>query len=149
MVYAFEPLERNLLYLRRHLTLNKAKNCVVLEAAVCNKEGTHSFSAASWSSSMAHLSSDGEILVPTATLDRCIYGERRFRPPDILKIDVEGAEMEVLEGASRALTEFHPTIFLEIHGTQLHAEYSASLLAKGYRIEEGYGRLTATWRSVT
>jgi FkbM family methyltransferase len=149
MVYAFEPLERNLLYLRRHLTLNKVENCVVLEAAVCNKEGTRSFSAASWSSSMAHLSTDGETSVPSTSLDSCIYGERRFRAPDILKIDVEGAEMEVLEGASRALTEFHPAIFLEIHGTQLHADCRAFLLEKGYHIEEEYGRLTATWRSVT
>jgi FkbM family methyltransferase len=149
MVYAFEPLERNLLYLRRHLTLNKVENCVVLEVAVCNREGTRSFSAASWSSSMAHLSTDGETSVPSTSLDNCVYGERRFRPPDILKIDVEGAEMEVLEGASRVLTEFHPTIFLEIHGTQLHADCRAFLLEKGYHIEEGYGRLTATWRSVT
>jgi FkbM family methyltransferase len=149
MVYAFEPLERNLLYLRRHLTLNKIQNCVVLEAAVCNREGTRSFSAASWSSSMAHLSADGEISVPSTSLDSCIYGERHFRRPDILKIDVEGAEMEVLEGASRVLTETHPAIFLEIHGTQLHADCREFLSAMGYRIEEEYGRLTATWRSAT
>ena len=148
-VYAFEPLERNLLYLRRHLTLNKVESCVVIQAAVCNREGTRSFSAASWSSSMAHLSTDGEISVPSTTLDSCVYGEPRFRPPDIIKIDVEGAELEVLEGASRVLTEFHPVIFLEIHGTQLHAECSGFLLAKGYRIEEGYGRLTATRRTIT
>jgi FkbM family methyltransferase len=148
-VYAFEPLERNLLYLRRHLTLNNVGNCVILEMAVCNREGTRLFSVASWSSSMAHLSTDGELSVPSTTLDSCIYGERRLRPPDILKIDVEGAEMEVLEGASRVLAEFHPTVFLEIHGTQLHAECSASLLAKGYRVEEGYGQLTATWKSQT
>jgi FkbM family methyltransferase len=148
-VYAFEPLERNLVYLRRHLALNNVENCVILETAVSNREGTRPFSAASWSSSMAHLSTDGEKLVPSTTLDTCIYGDRGLRPPDIIKIDVEGAEIEVLEGASRVLTEFHPAIFLEIHGTQLHAECSASLLAKGYRIEEGYGQLTATWRSAT
>jgi FkbM family methyltransferase len=148
-VYVFEPLERNLLYLRRHLTLNNVQNCVILETAVCNREGTRPFSAAAWNSSMAHLSPDGEILVPSTTLDSCIYGEKGLRPPDIIKIDVEGAEFEVLEGAGRTLAEFHPTIFLEIHGAQLHAECRASLLAKGYRIEEGYGQLTATWRSIT
>jgi hypothetical protein len=57
--------------------------------------------------------------------------------------------MEVLEGARRVLTAFHPTIFLEIHGTELHAECRAFLLAKGYHIEEGYGQLTATLRSDT
>jgi FkbM family methyltransferase len=146
-VYAFEPLERNLLYLRRHLTLNNVQNCVILERAVSNREGTCPFSAAAWNSSMAHLSPDGEILVPATSLDSCIYGEGRLRPPDIIKIDVEGAEFEVLEGASRALTEFHPTIFLEIHGTQLHADCRAFLSAKGYSTEEAYAQLTATWKA--
>ena len=70
-----------------------------------------------------------------------------IRPPDIIKIDVEGAEFEVLEGASRALTEFHPTIFLEIHGTQLRADCRALLSAKGYSTEEAYAQLTATWKA--
>jgi hypothetical protein len=96
---------------------------------------------------MSRLSPDGEILVPSTTLDNCVYGEERLRPPDIIKIDVEGAEFEVLEGASRALTEFHPTVFLEIHGTQLHADCRDFLLAKGYSIEEAYAQLTATRRS--
>jgi len=148
-IYAFEPLQRNLLYLRRHLTLNNVRNCVILEAAVCNREGTRRFSAAAWHPSMAHLSRDGEIVVPSTTIDSCIYGGKGLRPPNIIKIDVEGAEFEPLEGASRALAEFHSTIFLEIHGTQLHADCRASLLAKGYRIEERYGQLTAAWRSAT
>jgi FkbM family methyltransferase len=143
-VYAFEPLGRNLQYLRRHITLNNLQNCTVLEEAVCNQEGTRSFSAAAWESSMARLSPDGEIRVPSTTLDSCIYGERRLRPPDILKIDVEGAELEVLEGSHRALAEFHPAIFLEIHGTQLHADCRAFLSKKGYHLDEAYGQLLAT-----
>jgi FkbM family methyltransferase len=145
-VYAFEPLERNLRYLRRHVALNNSQNCVVLEKAVCNREGKLPFSAAAWNPSMARLSPDGEILVPATTLDTCIYGEMGLRPPDIIKIDVEGAEFEVLEGATRAISEFHPTIFLEIHGTQLHADCCAFLLRSGYNVGERYGQLTATWR---
>jgi len=64
MVYAFEPLERNLTYLRRHLILNDVQNCLILETAVCNMEGTRRFSAASWDFSMGRLSPEGEILVP-------------------------------------------------------------------------------------
>ena len=149
MVYAFEPLERNLKYLRGHVTLNNLKNCIIMETAVSNSEGTRPFSAAGWDPSMGRLSPDGEILAASTTLDNCIYGERRLRPPDVIKVDVEGAEFEVLEGASKALAEFHPTIFLEIHGTQPHADCRAFLLAKGYRVEEGYGQITAIWRPVT
>ena len=95
---------------------------------------------------MGHFSPEGEMLVPSTTLDSCIYGEKGLRPPSVVKIDVEGAELEVLHGASRALSEFHPKIFLEIHGTQLHSDCRAFLTARGYSIEEGYGRLTATWK---
>src|SRR4029077_15489340 len=87
-VYAFEPLPHNLRHLRRHVALNNLQNCTVLDEAVCNEVGTRSFSAAPFHSSMARLASDGELRVPSTTLDRCIYGEKRLRPPSVLKIDV-------------------------------------------------------------
>jgi FkbM family methyltransferase len=145
-VYAFEPLDRNVRYLRRHMTLNHVQNCVILETAVGNTEGTRRFAEASKDFSMGHFSSGGEMLVPSTTLDSCIYGEKGLHPPSVAKIDVEGAELEVLQGASRALSEFHPKIFLEVHGTQLHSDCRAFLAAKGYSIEEEYGHLTATWK---
>jgi FkbM family methyltransferase len=143
-VYAFEPLPRNLKYLRKHISLNRLRNCTVFEQAVCNHEGTRSFSGTALESSMARLSDDGELLVPSTTLDTCIYGQKRLLPPDIIKIDVEGAEMEVLQGSQQSIAEFRPAIFLEIHGTQLHADCRAFLSKMDYHIEEGYGELTAT-----
>ena len=143
-VYAFEPLERNLEYLRQHIALNNLQNCTVFGQAVCNEEGTRSFSAATMESPMAHLSPNGELLVPSTTLDSGIYGPRRLGPPDIIKIDVEGAELEVLQGSHRALAEFHPTIFLEIHGTQLHADCRAFLSRMSYHLDEEYGLMIAT-----
>jgi FkbM family methyltransferase len=143
-VYAFEPLERNLQYLRRHISLNQLQNCTVLAEAVCNQDGTRSFSSAALDSSMARLSLEGELVVPSTTLDSCIYGTRGLPPPDIMKIDVEGAELEVLEGSRRTLDEFHPAIFLEVHGTQLHADCRALLSKMGYHIDEAYGQMIAT-----
>ena len=144
IVYAFEPQERNLQFLRRHMTLNHVENCEIFAAALSNSEGTRRFAAAHWESSMGRLSAEGELVVPSTTLDACIYGEKRLRPPNILKIDVEGGELEVLEGANRVLMEFHPAVFLEVHGTELHAQCRALLAGKGYRLEEAYGRITAT-----
>src|SRR6267143_2966592 len=145
-VFAFEPLERNVRYLRRHMQLNGVENCVVLQTAVCNEEGTRQFSGASWDSHMGRLSTEGEILVPSITLDNCIYGEKGLPPPNVLKIDVEGAEMELLQGANRALAEFHPKIFLEMHSGQLYSDCREFLAAKGYRMEEKYTHVKATWR---
>ena len=143
-VYAFEPLERNLHYLRRHISLNNLRNCTILAEAVGNLDGMRSFSASALESSMARLAPGGELLVPSTTLDTRVYGTQRLRPPHILKIDVEGAELEVLQGGYRTIAEFHPTIFLEIHGTQLHSDCRAFLSNIGYLIEESYAQITAT-----
>src|SRR5262249_54031836 len=117
----------------------------ILEAAVSNMDGTREFSAAPWDFSMGRLSPGGEIVVPSIALDSCIYGEKRFHPPEVIKIDVEGAELEVLLGGSRTFTEFHPLVFLEVHGTQLHADCRDFLTAKGYRVEERYGQIRGAW----
>jgi FkbM family methyltransferase len=144
-VYAFEPLARNLRYLHRHVAVNERKNCLIMEVAVSDTEGMQRFSAATWEQSMARLSRDGELEIPTVTLDRCIYGENGLRPPNVIKIDVEGAELLVLRGATRTLTEYHPWLFIEIHGTEQHRECREFLAAKGYRLREDYGRIIAIW----
>ncbi len=51
------------------------------------------------------------------TLD-AFTAERGLRP-DVIKIDVEGAEFRVLQGARRMLTEGAPLIFCEIHPQQM------------------------------
>jgi len=148
-VYAFEPLERNLRYLHGHVAMNQLQNCVVLEVAVSDKDGTQRFSAAAWHHCMGRLAPDGELEIPTVTLDHCIYGERQLRPPNVIKIDVEGAELPVLQGTSRALTEYHPSVFVETHGDQRHVDCCKFLAAKGYRLKDEYCRITATWEPKT
>lgn len=53
-----------------------------------------------------------EIEVPTTSLD-AIVSERRITHLDVLKCDVEGAELLVLAGASRVLGELRPLVLLE------------------------------------
>lgn len=144
-VYAFEPAQRNLRYLHRHVELNHAQNCLILESAVSNTDGMCRFSAAPWDFSMGHLAPDGELPVPSVTLDTCVYGEKALRPPEVMKIDVEGGELQVLEGATKAIAEFHPALFLEVHGSQLHVACRDFLASRGYQVKEEYGWLTAFW----
>lgn len=144
-VYAFEPVERNLAYLKRHIRLNNAENCRILEAAVADVEGKTRFAQSPHGHSMGRLASNGNLEVGCVTVDGCIYGPTGLRPPNVLKIDVEGAEREVLRGARRSLAEFHPTVFLEVHGTEQHRDCRDFLRSVGYDVKETYGRLAGVW----
>src|SRR5579864_2668277 len=57
------------------------------------------------------------VTVPTISLDSFVY-DQGHRPPDVLKIDVEGAESRVLTGAARLLRNHAPIMVLSVHGEQ-------------------------------
>ena len=64
--------------------------------------------------------------VPLVTLDE-LLGE--FPKPDLIKIDVEGAELLVLEGGSRVLREARPRLLIEVSSdTPGHQEEAARIL---------------------
>lgn len=49
--------------------------------------------------------------LPCTTLDSLI---EHFPAPDVLKIDVEGAELQVLHGGEKVLTRWRPVIYCEV-----------------------------------
>jgi FkbM family methyltransferase len=57
--------------------------------------------------------SDSDRLVPTRTLDSLVKSKGYHRV-DLLKIDVEGAELRVLKGATDLLRQFRPRIVCEL-----------------------------------
>ena len=57
----------------------------------------------------------GAIKVPIRRLDR-IVAEAGLPQPDVIKIDVEEAEVEVLEGAAETLRVHRPRLMIELHG---------------------------------
>lgn len=68
------------------------------------------------------------------TLDDLIERGEVFEP-DFVKIDVERAEMQVLQGATRLLSERKPDLLIEIHSAKLAAECLLQLEAAGYKPE--------------
>jgi FkbM family methyltransferase len=130
-VFAFEPSPQNLLRLRQHVAINGCRNVTVLDVAVSDHEGSARFENRA-GSGVGHLSPEGPLEVPVTSLD-ALAG--RLSPPDVIKIDVEGAEMSVLNGARKLLATCRPTIFLSVHSAGLRTQCTEFLQGLGYSLQ--------------
>lgn len=131
-VFAFEPLPRNLRYLRRHIAVNRCDNVTVIAAAAGEASGRGLFKEDP-NPSAGHLSRDEGFPVEVVSLDTLV-GQGRIPPPDYLKVDVEGAELHVLQGAKRMLERYHPAIFLAVHGDDRGRDCRHFLRALGFEL---------------
>lgn len=147
-VFAFEPAPECRSGLRRQLELNGVAARVEVRAeAVAESAGVRSFRADGLRGDN-RLAGKGDqpgaagwVSVPTTSIDE--FCDRAGVAPDVLKIDVEGAELEVLRGARRTLgrngsrlavfVELHPRVWLQTGVARRDVE--AELAAQGLAIE--------------
>lgn len=118
-VYSFEANPENAAVLRQNLALNQITRAEVVAAAVAAEEGELEFATFEYSLvghiADANLPADARVMrVPAVSLDTYV-GSAGVRPPTLLKIDVEGAEGEVIRGAVATLREHRPVLAIEIH----------------------------------
>ncbi|MDW8002917.1 MAG: FkbM family methyltransferase [Deltaproteobacteria bacterium] len=129
-VFAFEPLPENVKMLQTHLRINKVNNVTVLELAVTDRDGV-SFFELGESSSTGRLSERGHLKVQVSSIDSLVQ-EAVVPAPSLIKMDIEGAEFEALQGASGILRERRPVIFLATHGRNTHEACCHFLKSLGY-----------------
>jgi len=137
-IFAFEPLPRNVAFLRRHKTLNQMDTIEVVEAAVSDHSGLACFDLGA-STAMGHIAEEGEFEVKMVCLDD-LLSEGEIDPPDYMKVDVEGAEFLALSGAKTLLEEYHPLLFLDTHNREAHHATISLLRELGYQFEELDGK---------
>lgn len=113
---AFEPSPQAGQVLEKHINWSNFQDRLILQkTAISNTSGTISFSneSSGYVQILASNLSTGSISVPVSTID--LECEKLQLYPDLLKIDVEGCELEALQGAEKLLRSKKPVIFLEVH----------------------------------
>ncbi|GIW67091.1 MAG: hypothetical protein KatS3mg095_0989 [Candidatus Parcubacteria bacterium] len=127
-VHSFEPIKECIESLR--LNLKDKNNVFINEVALSDKEGIIKlyvpgdlYGLSSIKSNILHFKNLTTKEIPSITLDKYIY-EEKHNPPTFLKIDVEGAEFEVLKGAEKFFKNNSPMISLEVWGKDNNGEIS-------------------------
>jgi FkbM family methyltransferase len=117
-VVAVEPAPYNILRLRRNLELNGLDNVVVIESAVGAAHGRIHMHLDAKHSGLGSIARDEEnnkdvAGVPVATLEEVL--ERAGNTVDLMKMDIEGAETDVLAAATPQILQRIRRIILEYH----------------------------------
>jgi FkbM family methyltransferase len=143
-VVAVEMDETNREMLAANLARNGLGNVRTLAAAAFDSVTEVSYTRETFAASPGHRIGSAlaaprseEIRVPTVVLDDWL--EQQGLAPDLIKIDVEGAELGVLRGLRRTLARDGVRLFVEIHPPQL-AQIGASTEEVCSLLEDlGYG----------
>lgn len=131
-VYAIEPMAENIQFLLIHIALNHIENVVVLRAAATDTDGTARMARGD-SLSESHLNPAGDEDVRSLRLDSLVASGQSAMP-DVVKIDVEGAEGQVLCGGGCVFAQRKPLLYLSLHGSTQRERCQSLLTGWGYRI---------------
>lgn len=140
-VLAFEPEERGLDFLRKNIAMNGRENVTVWPVALSNRTGRLVEKECGF-----FISEDDQADGKSCGLEVRVFDDLARQGGldrvDIVKIDVEGAELDVLEGMQQTLDRWHPGILLEVHPAKITRncgrsveELNAFLARHGYETE--------------
>jgi FkbM family methyltransferase len=125
-VYSFEADPEIAVRLRGNLEFNNLSQATVEEKAVWSETTTVFFERVDANASpdrgLGHVSDAGGATPQTITVEAVSLDEfaASHAPPDLVKCDVEGAEVAVFQGAERLLIEKRPILLVETHGRDNH-----------------------------
>lgn len=139
-VFSFEPVPENFALMRKNILLNNINWIETFPHALFSCTKDISFAApdeslASGDGSLLESRKGRQILVHAVTLDSfCAPAQIR---PDVIKMDVEGAELDVLLGARDTLKQCSPKLLIELHhfdGNVAAHPVPGFLMSSGYEV---------------
>ena len=140
-VEAFEADPDSAAMLQKTIAYNKIKNTSVQPYAVTDSAGQAEFISMGMGDGLAHLahidagdphtnSNRTRKMVSTIAIDDFVF-HRQIGRVDLIKIDIEGAEILAFKGMEKTLRNLHPTIVCELNGSMR--------LEDGMRLLQQYG----------
>jgi FkbM family methyltransferase len=142
-VYSFEPTPYTTSILKKNISFNKLNNAVtVIEKAVSKKDGKSTFLIQETDGAVSnslidywHSNENKETIeVEVISIDS-FFKEIKY---DFIKIDAEGAEYDVLLGATNTIRINKPLILLAIHPSAIVANGNNLEQIWDWIINEGY-----------
>lgn len=142
-VYAFEPIKENVAHINLNIKLNNFENVTVIEKAVSNAKsegkihitehpGGHTLSTVG----VPH-NTVKTVPVDLIRIDGLIF-EKKISPPNVIKIDVEGAELDALYGMRKTIDQYRPIIIYEIDDLNIEALKEKQKQIKEFLISHKY-----------
>ena len=150
LVFGFEPDPKTYKFCTSNLKLNPhIKNIQVFNYGLGNKSGEFQLEDRYESNSGGNRIIIEEVTgksknVIVKVLDE-IVEELKLKKLDLIKIDVEGFELNVLLGAKKTISQFHPIFFIEIDDNNLRDQGSSAKELIEFLSGKGY----STYHSIT
>ncbi len=117
-VIAFEPVPDNFRALEENVEMNRCSNVQLENCAVSSAPGnvtmrSNDANHLSYTASMFH----GEPVAEVGAIRLDDYSATLSKPVQLVMMDVEGAELSILDGAERLLRRDSPILLIELHET--------------------------------
>jgi len=140
-VIGFEPEPFNYSICRKNISLNTLDNVMVLPVGLGIEKSTAMMEIRTLSNRGGNRVSpqykEGSVSVRIDRLDG-IDEIKGWPKIDLIKIDVEGYELHVLEGAGTILSDFKPTLFIEVDDNNLRDQGKSARLLVSFLVNQGY-----------
>jgi FkbM family methyltransferase len=150
LVLAFEPSQREFKNLQENIALNQLSNIKTFQLALSNTEGFTTLKIANFEHSGQNTFGDfvHDVVaceqiesVPVQRLDSVIE-TADIQTIDVIKIDIEGAEFSVLQGAQNLLKKHRPLLLLEVFDEALQRQGSSAESLMSFLRSQGYKLFT-------
>ena len=145
-VISFEPIKSNCNTIKAHLVANKLNNVIIENLAVSKDTGKCSFKIENnnanthmESITLNHQVSNHISTIEVGTICLDDYITSTGIAPDVIKVDVEGAEKLVLEGSAKFLKDFDADWIISTHSEDLYKKCEYIMKKNGYEVNSLFG----------